>query len=255
VKWSYDGSYLGFLSACFRIYEAHDAQARLVAPGETGDLFCGDPAVVQVVESREDLARRVHAGVLERGGEEAAEMLRDAFLHRDPGGSDYLLGFIRRVVEYGPLALQRLAETDIRETERRARGVRREAHKLQGFLRFRSVSHEVGLYAEIRPDHDVLVLLVPHFLDRMGQNNWMIHDRGRRSAAFHQNGRLEFLRGVELEHAPAESGEEEDFQILWRHFFRNIAIPERANPKLQQALMPKKYWAYLTERPAESPFR
>jgi probable DNA metabolism protein len=90
---------------------------------------------------------------------------------------------------------------------------------------------------------------MPHFLDRMGRHSWMILDRGRRQAALHQNGRLALLQDVELAHAPSEADAEADFQSLWRHFFQNIAIPERINPKLQRALMPKKYWGYLVEQP------
>ena len=42
--------------------------------------------------------------------------------------------------------------------------------------------------------------------------------------------------------------EEKQFQELWKDYFKNIAIEERKNPRLQKQFMQKRYWKYLTEK-------
>lgn len=246
MRWRHDGSFTGFLSACFRIFETKDASALLVGPGDADDLFAEAPVEVA---AEEELARRVWRGLARMGGHEAAAAVRDAFLNRDPEGSGDLLGFVRRVVDHGPAALDRLADPPVRETLRRAQAVRREAHLLTGFLRFRRIEHDVSWYAAFRPDHDVLALLVPHFRDRMGERSWMIHDTGRSQAALCRGGQLEHLQGLVVDEAPPEEAEEGHYQELWKEFFRRIAVEERRNPRLQRSHLPKKYWAYLVEEP------
>ena len=39
----------------------------------------------------------------------------------------------------------------------------------------------------------------------------------------------------------------DEFEDLWKNYFVSITIKERANPKLQKRMMPKRYWKNLTE--------
>ena len=38
------------------------------------------------------------------------------------------------------------------------------------------------------------------------------------------------------------------FQDLWKSYFKAMTIKERLNPTLQRRCMPRRYWAYLTEK-------
>jgi hypothetical protein len=40
-------------------------------------------------------------------------------------------------------------------------------------------------------------------------------------------------------------------ESLWREYFREIAIKERMNPRLQAKLMPRRYWKHLVEMEGE----
>ena len=43
------------------------------------------------------------------------------------------------------------------------------------------------------------------------------------------------------------SEDEAVYQKLWKGYFKNIAIKERENKRLQMQFMPKKYWKFLKE--------
>ena len=36
-------------------------------------------------------------------------------------------------------------------------------------------------------------------------------------------------------------------QLLWKNYFRALAIPQRINECQQRHMMPRRYWKHLTE--------
>ena len=253
MKWQYDGSFSGFLTTVFQIYLAKDKDADINPPELLSELDLWLPENRRIVSTDNALALRVYRGVANQGGPTAAIWLRDAFLHRDPSPEPTLLGFVRCVMNRGTAALEQLATPSVQETVRRSRAVQREVQRYQGLLRFSSIDHDdIGLYAAFKPDHQILSLLIPHFRDRLGECNWMIHDVGRSQAALYSKGKLQMLENIVIENRPPESDTETEFHQLWQSFFTNIAIPDRGNPELQRSRLPKKCWAWLTEQPGSS---
>jgi probable DNA metabolism protein len=139
-----------------------------------------------------------------------------------------------------------------------ARAYGRELHGLKGLLRFRELRDGV-LYAPVAPVANVVQGLAAHFRQRLPRDAWVIHDTGR-DLALHWDG--ERLAQADLDPAlcravrthgepPSEylAAHETRVQTEWRSFFNRIAIPERRNPRLQQQLMPARYWRYLVETP------
>lgn len=242
------------------IYPAHDFEAFLTAVLETwlhkapewtivcdaGDWF-GPEGPRRIIVPDPAAARRMAAGVEAHAGPEAWLTLGHAFRHSDPGREAVLCEFIRLCVRHGASTLARLTDAEVKETVRRARAVRAEAHRYLGLLRFRSV--DGGWYAPYEPDHDVTGLLVGPFHQRMTGQDWMIHDLGRAKAWVCRNGVGEGVTGVRLEGRPAAGDREEEVQRLWKRFFGTIAIPGRTNPKVQRGKMPVKTWKHLVERP------
>ena len=41
--------------------------------------------------------------------------------------------------------------------------------------------------------------------------------------------------------------DERQFQLLWKNYFRALAIPQRINERQQRRMMPRRYWKHLTE--------
>ena len=92
------------------------------------------------------------------------------------------------------------------------------------------------LAGKIQPKNDVLELIAPYFADRLGEENWLICDIGRKKAVIHERGRkwlLAELSSDEMERLQRE-GTEENWAKLWKTFFTAIAIEERKNPNCQK---------------------
>ncbi len=130
-----------------------------------------------------------------------------------------------------------------------ARGVGREIGHLREFIRFEELKNGL-LCAKINPKNNVIGFLMPHFSDRLPQENFMICDEQRGIFAIHPAGQQWYLfygGEQELELSFALSAEEQEYQELFRYFCHKIAIEERKNLKLQQGMLPLRYRKNMTE--------
>ena len=86
----------------------------------------------------------------------------------------------------------------------------------------------------------------PHFCARFNAESFLIYDKTYKQALVHQPGRTGIFP---LEHfeLPGAGEEERAYQQLWRLFYQTIEVPGRHNERQRQTLMPKRYWASLTE--------
>ena len=237
------GDFEAFLTAILETW-VHKAPEWEIVP-ESGDWF-GPEGPRKLIHADASAARRMAEGVVTHSGEEAWRTLTEAFRHADRGNEALLAEFIRLCVRLGPRVLEHLAHPGVRDTVRRARAVRSEAHRFLGLVRFQEVAGG-GWYARFEPDHDVLGLLVGHFHQRMEGLNWMLHDQGRQKAWVCRGGVGQGVSGVNVPFVP--TGEVEPAaQELWRLYFKTIAIPGRTNLALQRSKMPLKTWKNLVEK-------
>lgn len=141
-----------------------------------------------------------------------------------------------------------LADEYVLKTFSLARGAGREIQHLKGFLRFQELENGV-LYAKIGPKINAVTFLMPHFSDRLPIENFVIYDDTRGIFGVHPAGGQWYLLSGE------ESGERElrlseremQYQELFRHFCRTIAIKERKNLKLQRNMLPLRFQEYMVE--------
>ncbi len=124
-----------------------------------------------------------------------------------------------------------------------------EAHRFMGFVRFTELAGGI-LYADIRPENEVLPLIAPHFANRYPEEHWVIYDERREKFAIHRAGKgwmiVEDMKVAE-EVKTALSMEEDDYRAMWKAFTKSIAIEARKNEKLQQQLLPLKFRDKMTE--------
>ena len=124
-----------------------------------------------------------------------------------------------------------------------------EAHRFMGFVRFSELAGGI-LYADIRPENEVLPLIAPHFANRYPEENWIIYDERRDKFAIHRAGKgwmiLEDMKIAE-EVRSQLSMDEDDYRAMWKAFTKSISIEARKNESLQKQLLPLKFRDKMSE--------
>lgn len=123
-----------------------------------------------------------------------------------------------------------------------------EVHRLMEFVRFQELEQGI-LYSKVGPKCNIVSFLMPHFADRLPQENFVIYDEKRELYGVHPAGKEWYLvSGME----PAPEGlslseRETQYQELFTMFCQTIAIKERKNLKLQQQMLPLRFQEYMVE--------
>ena len=165
--------------------------------------------------------------------------------HRDPERWDLLYRVLWRI-DRGERALLEVAtDPDIHSLTTLDKAVRRAAHKMTAFVRFRRVEAEAGerYVAWFEPAHHVVERTAPFFARRFAAMRWSILTP---ECCVHWDGhRLAFSDGVSRGEAPRGDALEE----LWREYYANVFNPARVATDVMRAEMPKSYWKNLPEAP------
>lgn len=128
--------------------------------------------------------------------------------------------------------------------------VRREAHRMKGFVRFQHTGDDHYL-ALIAPCYDVLPLIRRHFESRYADQDWIIYDTTRNyGIGYHREATREIrLDNAALSTAEDEAGERERLcQTLWQRYYAAVNIRSRDYPAQHHRQLPRRYWRYLTEK-------
>ncbi|GAB3700715.1 TIGR03915 family putative DNA repair protein [Spirosoma flavus] len=246
----YDGTYAGWLTAIFDIY--NDKLADVVFTNQesgTGLLF-GSTYRVTTDEAK---AERVLVGLQKRLSAEGMNRLYKTYLSEIDRCEELMYGFVRHVFDNPQNVEEDYAHPAVWAVTQAAKRVKREAHRMEAFVRFKRTTDQV-YFAVVEPDCDVLPLISPHFESRYADQRWLIYDARRRYGIYYD---LETVSPVAIDvqaGRPASglvsiSDESEEFyQELWRRYFKSVTIEARKNKRLQLQHMPKRYWKYLTEQ-------
>jgi len=168
----------------------------------------------------------------------AAEVL----CHRDPQRLGLLYRLLWRANHGEPRLLSNPADADVRCTQALAQAVRRDAHKMKAFVRFRAVpGDENAFIAWFEPHHRIVDKVAPFFARRFAGMRWAILTPYR--SARWDGETLQFGDGGLPGDAPAEDAQEE----LWRTYYAHVFNPARLNPRMMRQEMPVRYWKHLPE--------
>ena len=134
---------------------------------------------------------------------------------------------------------------DIARMRRMDAQVRRDLHKMHAFLRFRMVEdggqeHYIAWY---RPDHRILALAVPFFIERFAVMRWTILTAYASASWDPETKRVAWGPGVPRSQAP----EQDELESMWRSYYGSIFNPARLNTRAMKSEMPVRYWAELPE--------
>lgn len=147
------------------------------------------------------------------------------------------------IMEYGMRYVLNKASDAGRALGSRARQVMVELHRLKGLIRFvpAQAGQEEVLVGRAETPHHIADLLVIHFRERFAQYRivLLVGDRA-------------FVSGEEGEvltddAEPYRQALASDFERFWLTYYGSQSIPRRANPRLRQQRLPKKYWSWVRE--------
>jgi probable DNA metabolism protein len=242
-----DGSFEGLLTAIFRVYTTCRMPDAIVSAGNgQRDLF--DTFVR--IDTDPALADRVWTGLERHLGARQRQRLFQAYLSEE---SDVETLILQRIVEVIPERLVPTPEVDLSvgiRIDQLSQKVRREAHRMKGFIRFQPTANESYL-ALIAPRYDVLPLIRRHFEIRYADQDWMIYDTTRKyGLGYNRKATREIRLGRKvLTDLKQEVDEQEHHcQVLWQRYYDAVTIRVRNNPELHRRQLPRRYWRYLTEK-------
>ena len=239
LVYAYDGSFPGFLCCVFEsFYEKEQPMDISVDPPQS--LLYR----IKYVETDQEKADRVYRSLSRRICPAAEEAVRLCFLTCLQGKERAMLDFLRLGYRVGRRVMDMLQDERVNTVRRAVDHLTREAHLLKGFVRFSS--HNGTLASVIGPKNFVLPLLADHFSSRLPEERFLIYDENHHAALVYQPYQARIIR-VESFCLPPADQEEARCQALWRRFYQTIAVEGRENPRCRIALMPKRYWRYMTE--------
>jgi DNA polymerase len=209
-----------------------------VAPEEAEWRVAGDAPSLFA----EDAAPPPQAGAFHvpRAFVELAEI---AIRHSDPERFALLYRTLWRLTHGEPALVQIATDPDIVRLTQMAKAVKRDAHKMHAFVRFRQVETEAGLrhVAWFEPDHHIEEAEAGFFVRRFAGLRWSIVTPRR---SVHWDGQeLSFGPGGKRSEVPPDDAVEP----LWRAYYAAIFNPARVKPGAMRAEMPRKYWRNMPE--------
>lgn len=247
----YDGSFEGFLSAIFLVFERKLTNVTIYPEhNQPPELF----ATKEIVITETHKADRVWKGLRKKNAGKNVYQLYYAFLSEKRGVENLLLDCIKYIFESETPVFKNYSNPSVLKIAQIAKMVGREKHRMEAFVRFKLTTD--GIYfANITPDFNVLPLISKHFERRYADQRWIIYDL-ERNYGLHYN--LEFVEDIQLT-LPENfntsitstdffTEEEVAFENLWKDYFNSVNIASRKNKKLHERHVPKRYWKYLSEK-------
>lgn len=214
-----------------------------VEPGATGDLFAAEGLAPN---DRRLLVPPADAPPV-RANRRFMQVAAKAALHSEPERFALLYRVLWRL-QAKPQLMEDSVDPDIRWLEELAKSVRRDAHKMHAFVRFREVAPKEDdpddaphYVAWFEPDHHIVRAEAGFFLRRFANMRWSIlTPRG----SIHWDGEA-MREGPPAKAEDAPGGD--PVEDLWRSYYAAIFNPARLKVGAMLSEMPKKYWKNLPE--------
>jgi probable DNA metabolism protein len=164
--------------------------------------------------------------------------------HRSTERWALLYRVLWRIVDHEPALMEVATDPDVHALGAMERAVRRSAHKMKAFVRFRETTDDAGDQAYVawfEPTHLVVERTAGFFVERFPSMRWSILTPD--ACAHWDRATLHFSPGVSRAKAPTS----DDLESLWRTYYAHIFNPARLNLDAMRAEMPRRYWGLLPE--------
>ena len=239
MDYIYDGSFSGFLTVIFLAYKDLE-NISIKTESRQENLF----ADLVKVETDYKLAKRVERGLADKFSPRFFRSVSLCFRSFEKDKEEVIARTIKGMYREG-FSYLKSPNDDPVKFNAYIKNVLGENHDYKGLLRFEELA-DGTFYARFRPKNDIIDLIYSHFVDRMPNEKFIIHDLGRRLAIFYKDGLVDLMEVDDFAYETTK--EEEYFSKAWQEFYQAIKIDQRENKKLMAANMPKYRWEFLTEK-------
>ncbi|KXV59987.1 DNA polymerase [Acetobacter senegalensis] len=170
-------------------------------------------------------------------------LLKSILRHADQTRFDLAYRILWRAQSEPSLAAIPL-DPDIARALRMVHQIRRDAHKMEAFLRFRDIGESQNgrrlFLAWFEPDHYILPTVAPFFTRRFTDMDWAILTP---KGSITWNGEKCTLSRT----ACSKPDLSDSLEQLWQTYYMAIFNPARIKTKAMRSEMPRKYWKNLPE--------
>lgn len=243
LHYIYDGSFDGLLTSIYEAYYGKDSIEDIVPQDSMEENFLIQKKFIQADKEK---ANKVYMAIESKISEESMRRVFHAYLSELPRHGITILKYVQLGFKIGPQVDLNLSVDIVREMDNIYHKVAKEAHRMLGLIRFKQLENGI-LYSSMEPDHNIVGLIAPHFASRLSNENWAIHDVKRGIGVLY-NKKEWVIKDIETTNSLIVREDEEEYQELWKTYFKHIAIESKTNPKLQKRNMPMRYWKHLVEK-------
>lgn len=239
----FDGSFAGWRDAARRQLQ------RGLAPHQLSwqDGQHADDLFAQLGEAEPEPAITCQHPV--RVPRQLLEQLESAARFRCEGRWALLYRILWRVAQ-GDHAAMLAGDADGSELQMRLKAVRREAHHLHAFLRFKPRDASAGgpqLVAWHEPAHDILASASGHFAERLGRKTWLIATPD--DGVYWDGEHLHHMTPCPPEWQQLAQATDDRNEAMWLAYYGSTFNPARLNRSVLETNMPVRFWRNLPEGP------
>ena len=234
----YDGTTEGFYSAVFDAYKDKDAYLTC----DELQLSLTDKIFSVATDGQKSERVRKKLTSIDPYTEKRIQI---ALKSGSPEKSQTVFEFLKFFLQNGKNSLDMLSRSCVLDFELIVKKILFERERMLGFLRFSECANGI-LYAAYSPDNDVTEIILPHFLNRLRNERFVIHDVKRGKAALYNGATCIF---IDLDKAEIELSEREiKFAELWQAYYQDVNISDRKHIGQMKRSMPVRYWKFMNEK-------
>lgn len=240
MDYLYDRTFDGLLTCIYHSY--YEDKAEGIYPQDYYQYSLVNPS--RAIVTNHTHSSRVYEAIAQKISSQALKQAYYVFLSNHPNKENLILKYLQLGFKIGSKVESYHTHPDVLPVYQTARKVSFEAHRFYGLLRF--AESKDFLYASFKPDHNILIILAEHFVDRLARENFIIHDQKRNCALVYDKQEW-YLTDFKASDNISLSQTEAFYQELWTRYFTHIGIESRRNKRLQSQFVPQRYRNNLIE--------
>lgn len=239
----YDGSFEGLLTCIYDGFYSSDCLENIYNMKQNNIPLLLD----NIIEVPTDMLKftKVKNSIIKKINTLSLKKIYVTFLSNYENKEILIYNYLRKAFKIGNNIHSFLNIDEVRIVDMINKRVKFEILRLRGFIRFNYIENKF-LYASIEPDNDILEFLGDPFKERFSNEYWIINDLTREKALIYNKINYEIIDFTKDDSKKLTSFKDE-YQVLWKTYFKSTTIEERKNLKLQSQMMPKRYWKHIFE--------